>query len=364
MLIYQSLLRYCNSYTHRGVPFRIPNRLLHNKQGPVTQKDYPYFRRVLEALPKNRSLAFAYGSGVFKQAGRAWTSNSMSDFIIATEDPAGWHRRNLVTNPHHYPDLLKVVGPNSIASLQTEYGARIYFNTLIPFEDGLIKYGVISTQHLIQDLVGWDTLYVAGRLHKPVNILEMDPGNLQLGAALVSNLDSALHTALLYLPERFTARELYLTLAGLSYTGDLRMVVGEDKNKVANIVDGQTDLFQDLYNNRLKSMSSFLTVKDDEIIQDCSDKSRHTHLNRLPKALVSDLVKLWNKAEASHKTTEEVLLCAARDRQRCSEGLQLGIGSIVQRASTPQAVKGVVTAGPYKAMQYSVAKLKKMFKSL
>ena len=31
-----------------------------------------------------------------------------------------------------------------ISELQDKWAARLYFNTLIPFEDGLIKYGVIS----------------------------------------------------------------------------------------------------------------------------------------------------------------------------------------------------------------------------
>ena len=132
----------------------LPTSFVRGITTDIQQKDYPYFYRVLDSLPENRSLAFAYGSGVFKQAGRAWTNNSMSDFIIATDNPKEWHAENMKINPSHYPPTIRALGPSVVSHLQCNYGAKIYFNTLIPFEDGMIKYGVISTKHLLQDLSG------------------------------------------------------------------------------------------------------------------------------------------------------------------------------------------------------------------
>ena len=64
------------------------------------------------------------------------------------------------------------MGSKVIANMQAKYGAQMYFNTLVPFEEGLVKYGVISRADFISDLLDWDTLYAAGRLQKPVRILE------------------------------------------------------------------------------------------------------------------------------------------------------------------------------------------------
>lgn len=42
----------------------------------------------------------------------------------------------------------------------------------------LIKYGVVSTQTLCEDLTTWKTLYLSGRMHKPVrSLIVADYGN-------------------------------------------------------------------------------------------------------------------------------------------------------------------------------------------
>lgn len=61
--------------------------------------------------------------------------------------------------------------------------------------------------------------YVSGRLHKPVMPLVLPDPSHQLRPALQLNLQSALHVALLLLPETFHEEKLFQTLAGLSYTG-------------------------------------------------------------------------------------------------------------------------------------------------
>ena len=81
-----------------------------------------------------------------------------------------------------------------------------------------------------------------------------DANDANLTPALKMNLNNAVHTALLLLPESFTEEEFYLKITGLSYVGDFRMWVGEDKNKVKNIVLGNFEHFRKLYANILNSL--------------------------------------------------------------------------------------------------------------
>jgi mitochondrial translocator assembly and maintenance protein 41 len=100
------------------------------------------------------------------------------------------------------------------AWFQNELGAKLWFNTLVPAtvtvhgspHDATFKYGVISTRCLVDDLLQWRTLYLAGRLHKPVDILTA-PTDLQ--PHLRTNLRHALSASLLMLPNTFSVQLLF-----------------------------------------------------------------------------------------------------------------------------------------------------------
>ncbi|CAF4768082.1 unnamed protein product, partial [Rotaria magnacalcarata] len=81
---------------------------------------------------------------------------------------------------------------------------------------------------------------------KPVSVMKIDQSDQDLLYALKTNLNSALHVALLLLPEQFTLKDLFLKITSLSYQGDFRMYIGENKNKISNIVLPQVDAFVEL----------------------------------------------------------------------------------------------------------------------
>lgn len=76
------------------------------------------------------------------------------------------------------------------------------------------------------------------------------------------NLTEAVRVALLTLPERFSEKELFERIAGISYVGDFRMVVGENPNKVRNIVDAQMSHFHRLYYGLLDDLPNVTSLND------------------------------------------------------------------------------------------------------
>lgn len=198
---------------------------------------------------------FGYGSGVFPQAGydSVGSKRPQIDMIHIVENSETFHKENSAEHSNHYSALLKC-GIGAVSAVQM-LGAGVYFNPYVPMSDSqgstsMIKYGVISAEDAFKDITEWTTMYVAGRLHKPVKHFGANEKLLQ---ANHHNLSSAFNLSLLLLPNKkrqssFTETALYEKIAQLSYMGDPRMLVGgENPNKVKNIVSKQADKFSVLY---------------------------------------------------------------------------------------------------------------------
>lgn len=334
----------------------------------------PLYTRILSKFPQNFSFVFAYGSGVKKQL----TDNKFSgkskliDLIFCVDNPGKWHEANLKENSSHY-SALKYLGHSMIAKLQEGAGAKVYYNTLVPIDNFFIKYGVISTQDLITDLLEWSDLYLAGRLHKPVEILKKST-NIELQTALQLNLQSAVHAGLLILPEEFTEYQFYYTISNLSYAGDFRMIFGENKNKVDNIVRPQLAGFRNLYRPFIRSLNDYVefpvfSVNDEDkenfqsssCKQDISPLAKLHHLNQLPRWPQKALTRFWNRGTL-RQDTEDVLRAIAYDPD-CDVIVQQCINDIVWQSSVRQSLKGILTAGLLKSMLYSGQKIIKMFRN-
>ncbi|KAM4722427.1 phosphatidate cytidylyltransferase, mitochondrial [Rhinophrynus dorsalis] len=330
---------------------------------PAIQSTGFQFRRILSYFPQDISLAFAYGSGVFRQSGTPQNNvgNNMLDFVFAVDDPVTWHTMNMMQNRSHY-SFLKYLGPKKIASVQTNYGAGVYYNTLVPCDGRVIKYGIVSTDTLVDDLLHWKTLYIAGRLHKPVKILTQRE-NGSLHAALNSNLKSAVTAAFLMLPESFSEEDLYLQIAGLSYSGDFRMIIGEDKAKVLNIVKPNLAHFQKLYSNILQECPlAVYKPQQGRVEVDKSPEGQFLQLMALPKTLQQKITALVDPP-GKNRDVEEILLQVAQDPD-CRSVVQQAIFGIVKSSSLTQSAKGIITAGVKKTIFYSAKKLYKMLRSL
>ncbi|XP_011496988.1 PREDICTED: phosphatidate cytidylyltransferase, mitochondrial [Ceratosolen solmsi marchali] len=321
-------------------------------------------KTILQDYPKNIKFCFAYGSGVFKQ--KVDSFNNMLDLIFVVHNPCQWHFENINKNPTHYAQPLRFFGHKVITKVQESGGAKVYYNTLIKTSEGRnIKYGVISEISLVEDLLDWNVLYLSGRLHKPVQVIIEPDEKSQLRTALVQNLHSAIHATLILLPEHFSEIEFYKTIVGLSYNGDFRMIFGEDKNKINNIVWPQLNKFKELYSPILKYFDQYIDIPknnyNDICYQDISPEAKIYHLNKLPRVPQIKLIQIWSQGQKS-KDIEDCLRAIAHDPDS-SEILDQCLRNIVCKSSIFQSLKGIITAGFIKSVQYSNRKIMKMIKS-
>lgn len=277
-------------------------------------------RQILWQFKAPIRYAFAYGSGVFPQTSSKGSSSSASvhphpskavsnvqghegkmiDFIFGVSYTEHWHSLNLQQHRDHYSGLGSF-GSGVVKRVQDGFGAGVYFNPFVTVNGTLIKYGVVNLDTLCKDLSEWQTLYLAGRLHKPVKILRDDP---RVRLANQINLISAVRTALLLLGENFTERDFYTTIASISYLGDPRMALPtENRKKVENIVTHQLTNFRYLYAPLIENLPNISfndsrcsnsqwqhdSTIDAKLQQDMDPVKRGNMVRRLPKAFRSRL---------------------------------------------------------------------------
>ncbi len=321
-------------------------------------------RNIFSRFPKdNICYCFCYGSGVFKQAGK--NRSRMIDLVFVVDNASNFHEDNLRHRSRHY-SALKYLGPNAVTKFQEQWAAKMYYNTLIydSAEDVTYKYGIISRDDFINDLLDWRYLYISGRLHKPVAVLH-DNDDPEFATALRNNVFSAAHAALLTIPEFFSEQYFYETIANISYKGDFRMYLGEDKNKVRNIVLPQMEYFRELYSSVVSSLSDFLYIPEPPLVgwqQDKSPEARWHHLNNLPRVPQKRLVNLHNKLTRARRDSEEALHTMSFDPE-IGKSLKNILETIVFSSSVKQSLKGIMTAGIIKSLKYGGRKVYSMFSS-
>ncbi|CZT12723.1 related to proline transport helper PTH1 C. albicans [Rhynchosporium agropyri] len=371
-------------------------------------------RQILWQFRAPIRYAFAYGSGVFPQSKQTESSSStttsihskappavekaqggkpkMIDFIFGVSYTQHWHSLNLQQHRNHY-SALGSLGSGAVSAVQDKWGAGVYFNPFVTVNGTLIKYGVVNLDTLCTDLSEWDSLYLAGRLQKPVKILRDDP---RVRLANQVNLLSALRTALLLLPPEFTEQELYAVIANISYMGDPRMAFPtEDKSKVANIVGNNLPHFRRLYSPLIENLPnvSFNDSKCSDpqwaadstanvtLAQDMDPVKRGNMVRRLPKAFRSKLYFQYQKKYQIPRLEFNKMLESASDEDATRinrrqgggferrianeppEDLRAEVRYVIKKTigwpSTVQSLKGILTSGVARSWRYLGEKIEK-----
>jgi translocator assembly and maintenance protein 41 len=377
---------------------------------PVNDEFKNALKSIVWQLRAPVRYAFAYGSGVFpqsKSSGRIPTPEEiraihpnapsairttqdgtpkMIDFIFAVSHTQHFHSLNMRYNRDHYSGVARL-GSAAVSHVQDRWGAGVYFHPYVVVNGTLIKYGVVNIDTLEKDLTEWRTLYLAGRLHKPVKILRDDP---KIRLANQVNLIAALRTALLLLPPEFTEMDLYSTIAGISYLGDPRMALPtENPRKVNNIVGNNLPNFRRLYLPLIENLpnltyldgsaavaaaSSSSSPLDLRLAQDMDPIKRGNMVRRLPKAFRSRLYFAYQKKLAVPQEDFDRMMAESAaddtDAFRRREGggferrlaqddpaeLRARVRTVIRQTvgwpSTTQSLKSWLTAGWPRSMRY------------
>lgn len=296
---------------------------------------------VIEHFADNRPEAvgiYGYGSGVFKQATHDVKKvTPQTDIIFIVDDIKNWHQENMRENQQDYSlmgrihfnrnNIHKLKGLNHITYLSNIYENGYYF-----------KYGVIEIEDFLRGLGTWDSIFVAGRFHKPV--LEIKSTD-EIRENINYNRKCALMIACLFCDSVTNITEIYRRISSLSYAGDARMMFAENPNKVNNIVTGSFDQFVLTY----PLDEDYISDMDDGLIFIDHDKI----LERIFE-LPSNLIDFLNETGTDYS---------------CLDIVRINIGTFLflknKKESKAQIAEGIKTNGVVRSFPYALAKVKKRF---
>jgi len=341
----------------------LPASFGRNQILPVTDSTRALLESIVQEFNAPIRYAFAYGSGVFEQDGYATNnqkskSEPMLDFLFAVTHASHWHSINMAQFPSHYPMYTRMLGSDFVARVE-DISPGVWFNTFVPMKGVTIKYGVTTVDNLCSDLLNWNTLYLAGRMHKPIRIIK-DDARVRLTQQV--NLTSAVRTSLLTLPETFSETQLFERIAGFSYAGDLRMTLpAENRGKVGNIVRKQGPQFKELYHRLVVALPGVhWPAHSSTIQQDLSPQARAAHLKKLPSVLLNRVTQHYADSNLpSREADEGVYWSRIAGDGHLVETLDSEMRGIVRRPSTVQSLKGIVSAGFGKSFRYAAEKVGK-----
>jgi len=219
-------------------------------------------------------------------------------------------------------------------------------------------------------------------MHKPLRIIK-DDARVRLTQQV--NLAFALRAALLTLPSHFTAQDLFERITGISYEGDPRMHIAENRGKIGNIVRGQGGLFWELYGRlaagmpgvhwpsspnparipRDMSREATAHLLASVIEQDVSPHARAAHLRKLPATLSTRLSRHYalQPGIPGREADETAFWIRVGGDEALSNVLRKEMRGIVRWPALVQTAKGLVSAGLSKSIRYSARKVGKWWNS-
>jgi len=127
---------------HRGALPKLPAAFGRNQLLPVSNSTRALLEQIVGSFEAPIRYAFAYGSGVFEQAGygspgegsgahQGAQDRPMLDFVFAVNHPDHWHSINMHQFPGHYPLHARMLGSSFVTRMQG-LGPGLWFNTFVP----------------------------------------------------------------------------------------------------------------------------------------------------------------------------------------------------------------------------------------